>query len=155
MTQEENLASVKKSKEDAHDETMWGKPARDIITGIGNNSGIRPVRAIRELVQNARDVVCEEKRAHIVFTRKMDSLEFKHNGIPFNHKTIEALIMQTSSKVSSNNVQVGQYGTGFLTTHKFSLKFKLTAPLLTSEKFPRYYKIPEPNDITLLLISSL
>lgn len=141
MTQEEYLASVKKSKEDAHDETMWGKPARDIITGIGNNSGIRPVRAIWELVQNARDVVGEGKRAHIVFTRKIDSLEFRHNGIPFTHKTIEALIMQTSSKVSSNNVQVGQYGTGFLTTHMFGLTFKLTAPLLTSEEFHRYYKI--------------
>ncbi|MBQ6226410.1 MAG: hypothetical protein IJJ73_08950 [Bacteroidaceae bacterium] len=143
MTQEEYLASVEESKKEAHDETMWGKPARDIITGIGNNSGIRPVRAIWELVQNARDVVGDGKRANIVFTRKQDSLDFKHNGIPFTHKTIEALIMQTSSKVSSNKVQVGQYGTGFLTTHMFGLTFKLTAPLLTSEEFPRYYKIPE------------
>ena len=51
MTEEEYRASVQKSKEDAHDETMWGKPARDIVTGIGNNGGIRPVRAIWELVQ--------------------------------------------------------------------------------------------------------
>lgn len=143
MTQEEYLASVQKSQEEAHDETMWGKPARDIITGIGNNGGIRPVRAIWELVQNARDVVCDGKRAKIVFTRNENSLNFIHDGIPFTHKTIEALIMQTSSKVSSNNVQVGQYGTGFLTTHLFGLKFKLTAPLLTSEKFSRYYKITD------------
>ena len=143
MTQQEYLASVIKSKKEAHDETMWGKPARDIITGIGNNGGIRPVRAIWELVQNARDVVCEGKRAKIVFTRLENSLTFKHDGIPFTHKTIEALIMQTSSKVSSNSVQVGQYGTGFLTTHLFGLVFKLTAPLLTSEEFPRYYKISD------------
>ncbi len=143
MTQEEYLASVKKSQDEAHDETMWGKPARDIITGIGNNGGIRPVRAIWELVQNARDVVCDGKRAKIVFTRKEKSLDFMHDGVPFTHKTIEALIMQTSSKVSSNNVQVGQYGTGFLTTHLFGLKFKLTAPLLTSEEYPRYYKISD------------
>lgn len=143
MTQEEYIESVKESKIEAHNETMWGKPARDIITGIGNNGGIRPVRAIWELVQNARDVVCEGKRANIVFTRKDNSLDFKHDGIPFTHKTIEALIMQTSSKVSGNNVQVGQYGTGFLTTHLFGLVFKLTAPLLTSEKYPRYYKISD------------
>lgn len=143
MTQEEYLASVRKSQEEAHDETMWGKPARDIITGIGNNGGIRPVRAIWELVQNARDVVCDGKRAKVVFTRNENSLDFMHDGISFTHKTIEALIMQTSSKVSSNNVQVGQYGTGFLTAHLFGLKFKLTAPLLTSEEFPRYYKINE------------
>ena len=143
MTQEDYLASVQKSQEEAHDETMWGKPARDIITGIGNNGGIRPVRAIWELVQNARDVVCDGKRAKIVFTRNENSLDFMHDGVPFTHKTIEALIMQTSSKVSSNNVQVGQYGTGFLTTHLFGLKFKLTAPLLTSEEYPRYYKISD------------
>ena len=138
MTQEEYLASVQKSQDEAHDETIWGKPARDIITGIGNNGGIRPVRAIWELVQNARDVVCDGKRAKIVFTRNENSLDFMHDGIPFTHKTIEALIMQTSSKVSSNNVQVGQYGTGFLTTHLFGLKFKLTAPLLTSPQIRNY-----------------
>lgn len=64
-------------------ETTWGKPARDIITGIGNNGGIRPVRAIWELVQNARDVVCDGKRAKIVFTRNDNSLDFIHDGIPF------------------------------------------------------------------------
>ncbi|MFK2240056.1 hypothetical protein ACIXKS_19105 [Bacteroides fragilis] len=36
------------AKEEAHDETIWGKPANDIITGIGNNSGVRPQRAIWE-----------------------------------------------------------------------------------------------------------
>ena len=152
ITEEEYKTSVQKSQEKAHDETMWGKPARDIVTGIGNNGGIRPVRAIWELVQNARDVVGENKRAKIVFTRKTDSVVFQHDGIPFTHKTIEALIMQTSSKQATNAVQVGQYGTGFLTTHLFGLSFKLTAPLLTSEEFQRYYKIDgfeidrSPND---------
>lgn len=152
MTEEEYKASVEKSQKDAHEETMWGKPARDIVTGIGNNGGIKPVRAIWELVQNARDVVADGKRAKVVFTRKADSVEFQHDGIPFTHKTIEALIMQTSSKQATNAVQVGQYGTGFLTTHLFGLSFRLTAPLLTSEAFPRYYKIEDflidrsPND---------
>lgn len=143
MTEEEYKASVQKSQDEAHEETMWGKPARDIVTGIGNNGGIRPVRAIWELVQNARDVVADGKRAQIVFTRKEDSVLFQHDGIPFTHKTIEALILQTSSKQSTNSVQVGQYGTGFLTTHLFGLKFRLSAPLLTSEEFPRYYEIPD------------
>lgn len=142
-TEEEYKASVQKSQEKAHEETMWGKPARDIVTGIGNNGGIRPVRAIWELVQNARDVVADGKRAKIVFKLKEDSVLFQHDGIPFTHKTIEALILQTSSKQSVNNVQVGQYGTGFLTTHLFGLKFQLRAPLLTSEEFSRYYEIPD------------
>ena len=141
MTEVEYLESVQRSKNEAHEETMWGKPARDIVTGIGNNNGVDPVRAIWELVQNARDVTSNGRRAKIVFTRRENELVFRHDGIPFTHKTIEALILQTSSKVSSNNVQVGQYGTGFLTTHLFGLKFNLTAPLLTSDEFKRYYKI--------------
>lgn len=143
MTEAEYLESVQRSKKEAHEETMWGKPARDIVTGIGNNNGVVPVRAIWELVQNARDVTADGRRAKIVFTRKENEMVFQHDGIPFTHKTIEALILQTSSKVSSNNVQVGQYGTGFLTTHLFGLKFKLTAPLLTSDMFERFYKIED------------
>lgn len=142
MTEEEEyLQSVKDSQDTAHQETIWGKPARDIITGISNNTGVRPVRAIWELVQNARDVVTKDSRAKVTFTRNRDDFLFQHDGVPFTHKTIEALILQTSSKAIENQVEVGQYGTGFLTTHKFGLKFELSAPLLTSEKFPRYYQI--------------
>lgn len=135
--------SVVKSRDEAHKETMWGKPARDIITGIGNCTNVRPVRAIWELVQNARDVVKPGCRAHILFTCKENELIFQHDGEPFTHKTIEALILQTSSKAADNQVEVGQYGTGFLTTHKFGLKFKLKAPLLTSEEYKRYCIIPD------------
>ena len=39
--------------EESFAETMWGKPANDIITGISNNSAIPADRAIWELVQNA------------------------------------------------------------------------------------------------------
>ena len=141
MAEEEYRKSVEDSQRAAHEETMWGKPARDIITGISNNSNVRPVRAIWELVQNARDVVKTGGRAKIKFTRKEGEVIFQHDGVPFTHKTIEALILQTSSKATENNVEVGQYGTGFLTTHKFGLKFRLTAPLKTTEKLERYYKI--------------
>ena len=141
MTEEEYRLSVVESQKAAHEETMWGKPARDIITGISNNTSVRPVRAIWELVQNARDVVRKGCRAKITFTRNQDDFLFQHDGVPFTHKTIEALILQTSSKAIENHAEVGQYGTGFLTTHKFGLKFDLTAPLLTSEKIPRYYQI--------------
>lgn len=143
MTQEEYQKSVAESQKAAHEETMWGKPARDIITCISNNTNVRPVRAIWELVQNARDVVKQGRRAKVLFKREQDALVFQHGGTPFTHKTIEALILQTSSKATDNNTEVGQYGTGFLTTHKFGLKFKLKAPLLTSEEAGRYCIIPD------------
>lgn len=138
IDQELYQKSVEDEQKDAHDEAMWGKPARDIITGINNNVGVRPVRAIWELVQNARDVVKPDKRAKIKFVRKVNELIFQHDGVPFTHKTLESLIIQTSSKTQENKVEAGQYGTGFLTTHMFGLKFKLIAPLLASEKFHRY-----------------
>lgn len=143
MTEEEYQKSVKESQDAAHKETMWGKPARDIINGISNTGDVRPVRAIWELVQNARDVVKPGSRAKILFRRTQEELLFLHDGIPFTHKTIEALILQTSSKATENHTEVGQYGTGFLTTHKFGLKFKLTAPLRTSEAFERYFTISD------------
>lgn len=110
-------------------ETIWGKPANDIITGIANNGNVLPNRAIWELVQNARDVSKVETKSQIIFTRKLDEFVFQHNGQPFDRKSIQSLILQTSSKVRHDIVQVGQYGTGFLTTHKFGLKFHLQSSL--------------------------
>ena len=64
------LESVQRSKSEAHEETMWGKPARDIVTGIGNNNGVAPVRAIWELVQNARDVTSDGRKSqNCVYTQ--------------------------------------------------------------------------------------
>ena len=110
-------------------ETIWGKPANDIITGIANNSSVPANRAIWELVQNARDVSKVEERAKVLFIRRPNEFVFKHNGQPFDRKSIQSLILQTSSKVRNDIVQVGQYGTGFLTTHKFGLQFHLQSSL--------------------------
>lgn len=119
-------------------ETMWGKPANDIITGIANNGNVLPNRAIWELVQNARDVSKVEAKAKIIFIRKLDKFVFQHNGQSFDRKSIQSLILQTSSKVRHDIVQVGQYGTGFLTTHKFGLKFHLQSSL-DLKKDNRFY----------------
>lgn len=45
--------SIKSSREAAHRETMWGKPANDIVVGIGNIRTVPASRGIWELVQNA------------------------------------------------------------------------------------------------------
>ncbi|MCY1636588.1 sacsin N-terminal ATP-binding-like domain-containing protein [Marinifilum sp. D737] len=121
--------AIKKEADDQLAETMWGKPANDIITGIANNSSVPANRAIWELVQNARDVSKVEERAKVRFTRRLNEFVFQHNGQPFDRKSIQSLILQTSSKVRNDIVQVGQYGTGFLTTHKFGLQFHLQSSL--------------------------
>ena len=52
--------------------TMWEGYANDILTGLQKNPGVQPDRPIWELVQNARDVAYENKKAKIVFIRKQD-----------------------------------------------------------------------------------
>lgn len=123
------LTQIDEEAESELTETIWGKPANDIITGIANNGNVLPDRAIWELVQNARDVSKINEKSKVFFIRKKNEFIFKHNGQPFNRKSILALILQTSSKVRNDIVQVGQYGTGFLTTHKFGLRFKLQGSL--------------------------
>ena len=135
--------SIKSSREAAHEENMWGKPANDIVVGIGNIRTVPASRGIWELVQNARDVVKSGERAEIVFKRTDKEFFFQHDGVPFTWSTLEALILQTSSKPSNNVAQVGQYGTGFLTTHKFGLVIKLTAPLQLDDTGKKFYNFKD------------
>jgi hypothetical protein len=129
MEENEIIKDIQKEAETTLHETMWGGFANDILTGLQKNPGIQPDRPLWELVQNARDVSLEGGKAKIEFVRNQDSFIFKHNGQPFNRSTLQSLILQTSSKVRQDIIQVGQYGTGFLTTHKFGLDFSLTGSL--------------------------
>ncbi len=81
-------------------------------------------RAIWELVQNARDL-SEDCTIRIELTK--DKFIFAHKGEPFTFSTFSSLIQQVSSlekqlRITHGNVapKVGQYGTGFITTHEFS-----------------------------------
>lgn len=132
---------IEQEAKDTLNRTMWEGYANDILTGLQKNPGIQPDRPIWELVQNARDVSLEGEKSKIVFVRKQDSFIFKHNGQPFTRRTLQSLILQTSSKVRQDIIQVGQYGTGFLTTHKFGLNFRLTGSLslLDGLKFHDFY----------------
>lgn len=131
--------SIDSSRENAQEEIMWGKPANDIINGIGNIRTVYPERGIWELVQNARDVAQLRQKVNILFVRQPDCFIFSHDGIPFNWKTLDALVLQTSSKSDTDEAQVGQYGTGFLMTHKFGLRFDLSAPLKVEDDKELYY----------------
>lgn len=79
------------------------------------------------MVQNARDV-SRKTGANIEFLLNDYEFVFQHNGLPFTATSLNALNIQSTSKVRDDIVQVGQYGTGFLTTHKFGLKFERASP---------------------------
>ena len=140
------LSQINSEADETLAETIWGKPANDIITGINNNSIVPANRSIWELVQNARDVSYEGCKAEIRFIRKENEFVFEHNGQPFDRKSIQSLIIQTSSKVRNDIVKVGQYGTGFLTTHKFGLRFKLEGALKVVSNQNLYYNFGKDEE---------
>lgn len=131
---------IKDQAEKSQKDTLWGKPANDILNGRNSTSGFKPIRAIWEMVQNARDVSAGSCR--IVFTRREKEFEFKHDGLPFTNKTLDSLILQTSSKDRLDLEQVGQYGTGFLTTHCLGREFELSGSLKLLDDEELYCNFP-------------
>ena len=119
---------------------MWEGYANDILTGLQKNPGVQPDRPIWELVQNARDVAYENKKAKIVFIRKQDHFVFQHNGQPFTRTTLQSLILQTSSKVREDIIQVGQYGTGFLWIYWHIYNASMYCLLLTTGQSKDFHK---------------
>lgn len=132
---------INKQAIDSKNDMLWGKPANDIINGRDSSVSAKPIRAIWEMVQNARDVSASE--SNIVFTRRDGTFEFKHDGMPFVNDTLNALILQTSAKPRNDGDQVGQYGTGFLTTHKFGREFHLAGSLKLVDDEELYYNFPK------------
>ncbi len=94
--------------------------ANKIFTGIRE---IKPEyaekRAIWELFQNALDTV--EEKGIIEISKTEKGLLFKHNGRPFKDDEFGGLIKQFSvgKSYGNNKDKLGQYGTGFISTHVY------------------------------------
>jgi hypothetical protein len=76
-------------------------------------------RWIWELLQNAKDEAPAEK-AQIRIRLSANTLEFIHNGKPFNMDSLLALLTRTSTKPFNDGDEdgpTGKYGTGFVTSH--------------------------------------
>lgn len=84
-------------------------------------------RALWELVQNARDL-SEKARIKIELTK--NCVIFSHHGKPFDYTSFRALVKQDSSKDRNGADQVGQYGTGFMTTHAFNRMVHVSGPFV-------------------------
>ncbi len=124
FSQEEQKTIRDKREKDKYWEELHEAHNR-ITNGIANNKVRSGERAIWELMQNARDLAKEQPA--ITEIRLSDSqFTFKHKGLPFTLKTLESLIKQRSSKYDEKGSSVGRYGTGFMTTHVFSLKVSVS-----------------------------
>lgn len=104
-----------------------------IDQGLGRLDLRSGERAIWELFQNARDLAqtndTGNREAHIKITLTPTEFIFAHQGRPFDHDSLTSLVMQVSSQGKENEETVGQYGTGFLTTHVFGRKLHVSGSL--------------------------
>ncbi|MDD2635139.1 MAG: DUF3883 domain-containing protein [Bacteroidales bacterium] len=107
--------------------------ADKIIQGIKGLTEKDAKRAIWELFQNAIDIT---ENCEVTINLTEDTLTFEHNGEPFNPSTLDCLFKQVSSKTLEevkinfdNNEPVGQFGTGFITTHQFGKIIEITGSL--------------------------
>lgn len=126
-------ATYKDKQKRSHFESFANK----IYTGIRE---IKPEyaekRAIWELFQNALDTVDENGIIEISKTEK--GLLFKHNGRPFKDDEFGGLIKQFSvgKSYGDNKDKLGQYGTGFISTHVYGKVIEINGSIkLDDETF--------------------
>jgi hypothetical protein len=97
--------------------------ADKIIQGIKKIGPNHAKRAIWELFQNAVDL---SPSCEIELKLSDNELIFSHNGVSFTMHTLDCLFTQVSSKtLTEKKIEreeadpIGQYGTGFMTSHSF------------------------------------
>lgn len=110
-----------------------------IRDGIRNNGSTSGKRAIWELFQNARDL---SESAVVKITLTEDEFVFAHQGEAFTYDSLCSLVKQVSSREKEDDISIGQYGTGFLTTHKFGRKITIKGSMMISDIPKVYVDIP-------------
>jgi hypothetical protein len=94
-------------------------------------------RWIWELLQNARDA-SSANGVSVWLTLKPDRVVFQHDGLPFNYQNIAHLIYHGTTKFEplvDGAEPIGQYGTGFLTTHLISKTVSVRGKLEDKKRF--------------------
>lgn len=107
--------------------------ADKIIQGIKKIGPNHARRAIWELFQNAVDL---SPSCEISISITENELIFSHNGVPFTMHTLDCLFTQVSSKTLTEKKldredadPIGQYGTGFMTSHSFGDVVKVSGAI--------------------------
>lgn len=116
MTTEWNKDEIKNDV--LTDNTAQG--VRKYLNELESNRDSMHTRWIWELLQNARDASIKAEVPLIATIKYMpDKLVFLHNGNRFERHEIAHLIYHGSTKIEEEET-IGQYGSGFLTTHLLS-----------------------------------
>lgn len=130
LTQQEREEKKKQARESEIRQNIKSHCTR-IRDGIRKNGSTSGNRAIWELFQNAGDLA---DSAEIKITLTNEYFIFAHKGESFTFDSLCSLVKQVSSQEKEDDIKVGQYGTGFLTTHKFSRKILVNGSMRISSK---------------------
>ena len=107
-------------------------------------------RWVWELLQNARDAASEsDTQLAASIEQTGEEIVFRHNGDNFKREEIIHLIYHGSTKVDSE-VTIGQYGSGFLTTHLLSPEIEVSGQLEDGRcfKFPLKREIDSVSELS-------
>ena len=111
------------NKDEVKDRVLTENTAQGILNHLRELSANRKrtqKRWVWELLQNSLDSASEEDY-HLIASVKLRNgeLVFQHNGRGFTMDEVAHLIYHGSTKLEDENT-IGQYGSGFLTTHLLS-----------------------------------
>ena len=135
---EEQLENKKKEARDSEIRQNLKSHCTKIRDGIQKNGTASAHRAIWELFQNAGDL---SECAEIKMTIEKNAFIFAHKGKSFTYDSLCSLVKQVSSEEKESDDTVGQYGTGFLTTHTFGLKIIINGSMCINQDPPVYVDI--------------
>ena len=120
------------NKDEIKSRTLTENTAQAILKRLRENESNRARmqgRWIWELLQNARDASTAEDGSLVASVEIGDGeIVFQHNGRGFTPEQVCHLIYHGSTKVEDDNA-LGQYGTGFLTTHLLSPEIDVSGQL--------------------------
>jgi len=125
-------------KDEIKDRVLTENTAQGILNHLReleSNRARMQRRWIWELLQNARDASADED-SHLVASIELTEgeLAFRHNGRGFTVEEVAHLIYHGSTKLE-DEIAIGQYGSGFLTTHLLSPQINVAGQLNDGRPF--------------------
>ena len=102
---------------------------------LESNRAHMRTRWVWELLQNARDASAHSDSKLVASVEQSEhEVVFRHNGGSFKREEIIHLIYHGSTKVENEDA-IGQYGSGFLTTHLLSPEIEISGQLEDGRSF--------------------
>ena len=120
------------NKDEIKDRVLTENTAQGILNHLReleSNRARMQKRWVWELLQNARDAAADNDTRLVASIELEDGeLVFQHNGRGFTAEEVAHLIYHGSTKLEDDNT-LGQYGSGFLTTHLLSPQIDVSGQL--------------------------